>query len=152
MNELREMFEQHIECGYINMPRNEASGEIKGFAFVEVKSEDEIVKAVEALNGKEMGDRPLRVSKVLPKEQIRSKKTNRKLLEEGICGHFLTHQSNISESQFLQKLLTRTNCLLETFRSRQLLRTSKNCSVNLESLQMFLFRLTRLGNHGDLDS
>jgi len=70
------MFEQHIECGYINMPRNEASGEIKGFAFVEVNSEDAILKAVEALNGKELGDRPLRVSKVLPKEQIRSKKTN----------------------------------------------------------------------------
>lgn len=81
MNEVREMFEKHIECGYINMPRNEESGEIKGFAFVDVKSEDDILKAVEALNGIEVGDRPLRVSKVLPKEQIRSKKTNRKLLE-----------------------------------------------------------------------
>ncbi len=63
------------------MPRNEASGEIKGFAFIEVNSEDEILKAVDALNGIEVGDRPLRVSKVLPKEQIRSKKTNRKSME-----------------------------------------------------------------------
>lgn len=78
MIELREMFEKHIECGFINMPRNDATGEIKGFAFIEVKSDDEILKAVEALNGVQVGDRPLRVSKVLPKEQIRSKKTNRK--------------------------------------------------------------------------
>lgn len=57
------------------MPRNEETGEIKGFAFIDVPSEEDIVKAVDALNGKEMGERPLRVSKVLPKGQIRSKKT-----------------------------------------------------------------------------
>jgi RNA recognition motif-containing protein len=102
------MFEKHVECGYINMPRNEASGEIKGFAFVEVNSEDEILKAVDALNGIEVGDRPLRVSKVLPKEQIRSKKTNRKSLEVRSLWVFILGSKNVV---LPQKLPTRTNCL-----------------------------------------
>lgn len=90
------------------MPRNEASGEIKGFAFVEVNSEDEILKAVDALNGIEVGDRPLRVSKVLPKEQIRSKKTNRKSLEVRSLWVYILGSKIVV---LPQKLPTRTNCL-----------------------------------------
>ena len=78
LEEVRTMFSEHVPVKYINLPRNEESGEIKGFAFIDVESADDIPKAVEALNGKQVGERPLRVSKVLEKDQIRSKKQGRK--------------------------------------------------------------------------
>eukprot|EP00428_Durinskia_dybowskii_P024563 CAMPEP_0170232902 /NCGR_PEP_ID=MMETSP0116_2-20130129/16193_1 /TAXON_ID=400756 /ORGANISM="Durinskia baltica, Strain CSIRO CS-38" /LENGTH=363 /DNA_ID=CAMNT_0010483689 /DNA_START=119 /DNA_END=1210 /DNA_ORIENTATION=+ len=74
LEEVRTMFAEHVPIKYINLPRNEETGEIKGFAFIDVESADDIPKAVDALNGVQVGDRPLRVSKVLEKNQIRSKK------------------------------------------------------------------------------
>jgi len=78
MPEVKEMFEEHVKVKYVNLPRNQESGEIKGFAFIDVATEEDIPKAVEALNGLEVGERQLRVSKSLDKHQIRSKKANRK--------------------------------------------------------------------------
>ena len=78
LEEIRTMFAEHVSVKYINLPRNEETGEIKGFAFIDVESADDIAKAVDALNGVQVGERPLRVSKVLEKDQIRSKKQTRK--------------------------------------------------------------------------
>lgn len=75
MNEVRDLFGEFVEVKYVNLPRNAETNEIKGFAFVDVHSEDDIGKAVEALDGIEIGERKLRVSKSLEKDQIRSKKT-----------------------------------------------------------------------------
>ena len=72
--EVKEMFAAHVEVQYVSLPRNTETGEIKGFAFIDVPTEDEIPKAVEALNGIEVEGRNLRVSKVLPKDQVRSQK------------------------------------------------------------------------------
>ncbi len=77
LEEIRSMFSGHVSVKYINLPRNEKTGEIKGFAFIDVESAEDIPKAVDALNGIQAGDRPLRVSKVLEKDQIRSKKQSR---------------------------------------------------------------------------
>jgi RNA recognition motif-containing protein len=77
LEEVRNMFTEHVPVKYINLPRNEETGEIKGFAFIDVESADDIPKAVEALNGVQVSDRPLRVSKVLEKDQIRTKKSRK---------------------------------------------------------------------------
>lgn len=71
------MFAEHCEVKYVSLPRNADTDQIKGFAFIDVGTEDDIAKAVDALNGLQVGDRPLRVSKSLDKDQIRSKKPAR---------------------------------------------------------------------------
>ena len=63
---------------YVNLPRNRETGVIKGFAFVDVASEEDIAKCVDALDGVELEGRPLRVSRSLNKDQIRSTKNNGK--------------------------------------------------------------------------
>jgi len=78
LEEIRSMFAEHVSVKYINLPRNEKTGEIKGFAFIDVESAEDIPKAVDALNGVQVGERPLRVSKVLEKDQIRSKKQSQR--------------------------------------------------------------------------
>jgi RNA recognition motif-containing protein len=78
LEELRSMFAEHVEVKYVNLPRNTDSGEIKGFAFIDVESNDAIATAVNALNGVVVGERPLRVSKSLEKGQIKSQKNNSK--------------------------------------------------------------------------
>ena len=59
------------------VPMIKAAMSHPGFAFIDVHSEEDIGKAVDALNGKEIGERKLRVSKSLDKDQIRSKKGGR---------------------------------------------------------------------------
>ena len=44
------------------------SGRSKGFGFVTMNDNDEATKAIDALNGSEMGGRPLKVNEARPKE------------------------------------------------------------------------------------
>lgn len=46
----------------------------KGFCFVDVESEDQIVAAVEAFNEVDLDGRPMRVNKLLPKEEVQQKR------------------------------------------------------------------------------
>jgi len=78
LEEVREMFAEHVPVKYVNLPRNPETNEIKGFAFVDVEAADDIATAVSALNGVTVGDRPLRVSKSLEKGQIKSQKTTKR--------------------------------------------------------------------------
>jgi len=77
LDAVRDMFAEFVTVKYVNLPRNSETGEIKGFAFIDVESEDDIAAAVNALNGMEIGDRPLRVSKSLEKGQIKSQKNQK---------------------------------------------------------------------------
>ena len=45
------------------------TGRSRGFAFVEMASDAEGQKAIEGLNGKDMGGRSLRVNEARPREQ-----------------------------------------------------------------------------------
>jgi RNA recognition motif-containing protein len=47
------------------------SGQSKGFGFVEMSSEDEAQKAIEALNGKELSGRSIVVNAARPQEDRR---------------------------------------------------------------------------------
>jgi cold-inducible RNA-binding protein len=46
-----------------------ATGRSKGFAFVEMASDEDAQKAIEMLNGQEFGGRPLRVNEARPREE-----------------------------------------------------------------------------------
>lgn len=80
MQEIRDLCREHVEVRFVNLPKNRETNNIKGFAFVDVGSEDEVPKLVDALGGKEIGGRPLRVSRSLEKDQIRSTRKSGRFL------------------------------------------------------------------------
>ncbi len=65
--QLREMFEEHGGVGEVSVVRDQYSGRSKGFGFVDMSSNDEANKAIEGLNGKEIGGRALTVSEARPR-------------------------------------------------------------------------------------
>jgi RNA recognition motif-containing protein len=44
------------------IPLDRATGRMRGFAFVEYENSEDAARAIEALNGKELAGRPLRVN------------------------------------------------------------------------------------------
>ena len=65
--DLEEMFGAHgtVESAQIIMDRD--TGRSKGFAFVEMSSEDEAQAAISALDGKDSGGRALKVNEAKPR-------------------------------------------------------------------------------------
>ncbi len=60
-DEIRELFETHGSIESINVITDQVTGRPRGFAFLEM-DDGAAQKAIEALNGHDMGGRPLRVS------------------------------------------------------------------------------------------
>jgi cold-inducible RNA-binding protein len=67
-SDLEQLFGQHgtVEMAQVIADRN--TGQSKGFAFVEMKTEQEAQAAIAALNGKEMNGRALTVNEAKPRE------------------------------------------------------------------------------------
>ena len=67
--ELKQLFEKAgtVESASVIMDR--ASNRSKGFGFVEMATEDEAAKAVQMLNGTDMGGRTIVVSEARPREE-----------------------------------------------------------------------------------
>jgi RNA recognition motif-containing protein len=67
-SDLRKLFEPHgtVESAQIIMDRE--TGRSKGFAFVEMSSDQEAQAAINALNGRESGGRALTVNEARPRE------------------------------------------------------------------------------------
>jgi len=67
-SDLEQLFGQHgtVESAQVIVDRN--TGQSKGFAFVEMKTDQEAQAAIAALNGKEMNGRPLTVNEAKPRE------------------------------------------------------------------------------------
>jgi len=59
--ELRSLFSQHGTVESINLPADRETGRPRGFAFVEMSQAD-AARAIQNLNGKDLGGRPLRVN------------------------------------------------------------------------------------------
>ena len=68
-DELREAFEAFGQVGSANIIKDRYSGESRGFGFVEMPSKEEAEKAIEEMNGKEMGGRALNVSEARPRRE-----------------------------------------------------------------------------------
>jgi RNA recognition motif-containing protein len=66
--ELREVFEQYGEVSSARIISDRETGRSKGFGFVEMPDDGAANEAIEALNGKEVGGRTLRVNEARPRE------------------------------------------------------------------------------------
>lgn len=58
-DQLRDLFEEHGEVVDAIVMKDRATGRSRGFGFVEMGSEEETQKAIEALNGTEVDGRAL---------------------------------------------------------------------------------------------
>jgi RNA recognition motif-containing protein len=67
-SELQQMFATHgtVTSAQVIMDRD--TGRSKGFGFVEMANDTEAQTAIDALNGQQMGGRPLTVNEARPKE------------------------------------------------------------------------------------
>jgi RNA recognition motif-containing protein len=68
-DELREFFESVGTVVAANVAVDRFSGRSRGFGFVEMSSEEEANRAIEELNGKQLGDRTIIVQEARPQEE-----------------------------------------------------------------------------------
>lgn len=64
--ELRALFSQHGTVESVSLPTDRETGRPRGFAFVEMNQAD-AARAIQNLNGKDVGGRPLRVNEAQDK-------------------------------------------------------------------------------------
>jgi len=69
--ELRQAFESLGKVDTATIIKDKYSGESKGFGFVEMPSGDEARAAIEAMNGKELKGRALKVNEARPRSEHR---------------------------------------------------------------------------------
>ena len=67
--ELRALFQPHGGVEKITLVTDRDTGRSRGFAFVEMADAAEAEKAITALNGSELGGRPLTINEAKPKTQ-----------------------------------------------------------------------------------
>jgi len=65
--ELREVFAAHGQIQSVAIIKDKMTGESRGFGFVEMPNRDEALKAISALNGKDMKGRNLTVNEAKPR-------------------------------------------------------------------------------------
>jgi RNA recognition motif-containing protein len=65
--ELRSLFEKHGGVASVNIITDRETGRPRGFAFVEMQDENAAEAAIRALDGSDMGGRPLRVNEAQDK-------------------------------------------------------------------------------------
>jgi cold-inducible RNA-binding protein len=69
--QLRELFEQKGTVDSVTVMRDANSGRSRGFAFVNMATEEEAQKAIAELNGYSLDERPLTVNEARPKPERR---------------------------------------------------------------------------------
>jgi cold-inducible RNA-binding protein len=65
--ELQELFGRAGSVDSVNVMRDQATGRARGFAFVEMRTDEEAQNAITALNGTQVGGRNLTVNEARPK-------------------------------------------------------------------------------------
>jgi len=68
-NDLQDAFAAHGTVLEANLMTDRTSGRSRGFAFVTMSSPEEAQKAIDAMNGKELGGRALSVNIARPREE-----------------------------------------------------------------------------------
>jgi len=66
-NELQELFARAGSVESVNVMRDQATGRARGFAFVEMSTDEEAQKAISDLNAFQLGGRNLTVNEARPK-------------------------------------------------------------------------------------
>ena len=67
-DEIRDLFGQHGNVQSVKLINHRDTGKPRGFGFVEME-DNEADAAIEALNGKDMGGRPLRINEAREREE-----------------------------------------------------------------------------------
>jgi cold-inducible RNA-binding protein len=68
-NQLQDLFAQAGSVESVKVMRDMATGRARGFAFVEMSSDDEAQTAINQLNGQDLGGRALTVNEARPKTE-----------------------------------------------------------------------------------
>ena len=66
---VRALFEEHGEVADVKLIKDQYTGDLRGFGFVEVPNKADALKAIQALNGKEMEGRTLIVNEARPRAE-----------------------------------------------------------------------------------
>ena len=75
-NELQELFSAHGTVESAVVIRDRYSDRSRGFGFVEMSTQEEAEKAIEALNGSELKERTLKVNVAKPRENQPRRESN----------------------------------------------------------------------------
>jgi cold-inducible RNA-binding protein len=67
--DLRVLFAGAGEVDTVNMVRDQATGQARGFAFIEMSSDEDAQNAITTLNNYQLGGRALTVNEARPKAQ-----------------------------------------------------------------------------------
>ena len=70
--DLNEVFTEYGTVKRVHIPTDRETGRVRGFAFVEMESEANEDKAIQALDGAEWMERQLKVNKARPRENRNS--------------------------------------------------------------------------------
>jgi RNA recognition motif-containing protein len=65
--ELRSMFQEHGAVERVSLVTDRETGRARGFGFVEMTNASEADKAIAALDGSDLGGRPMKVNEAKPK-------------------------------------------------------------------------------------
>ena len=66
---VRSHFEAYVTVDRVSIITERDTGRSRGFAFVEMPNDDEADRAINALNGSELGDRRLNINEARPREE-----------------------------------------------------------------------------------
>jgi len=89
-DQLKDLFSSAGTVESATIIKDKMSGRSKGFAFVEMSTDEEAQAAVEALNGKELDGRAINVSEARPMEKR----------EDGDRGGFGGNRSGFSRNRY----------------------------------------------------
>jgi len=70
-DDLRKVFEAYGEVESVNVIKDRFSGKSRGFAFVEMPTEDEAKAAIEAIDGSYLNGREIKVNVARPRTEKR---------------------------------------------------------------------------------
>lgn len=68
-SDLRSMFEEHGEVASTNVISDRATGQSKGFGFVEMPQKEQAEAAIAKLNGTDMQGRAITVNEARPRQE-----------------------------------------------------------------------------------
>jgi RNA recognition motif-containing protein len=74
---LKDVFAKVGNVESVKIIKDLATGRSKGFGFVEMTSDEDVEKAIAALNGTDLMERPLTVNKARPQQTDRNQKNSR---------------------------------------------------------------------------
>jgi|KBSMisStaDraftv2_1062788.scaffolds.fasta_scaffold2687766_1 RNA recognition motif-containing protein len=74
--QLRDLFGAYGEVASVRIIKDRETGMVRGFAFVEMKNNDEAQAAIDALNGQDFEGRTMRVNEAQEREQRAPRRTS----------------------------------------------------------------------------